>query len=198
MGIQVRERSIEEIEAKVGEMNTSLNKINYLESAVKVLGFSFEIKRFLWAELCELYKDRKMFERAARAMSNKAGMEVSFREKVESYLSAAELFAKVGKIDDAEEMFVRAGRDADALRQSEVGSRKSEVGKEMVKLARKNIYLVLARGLEADGKRAGAVKFYEKLIKMRLDDVEKDEIREKLLVMYKALGMFREAKLLGQ
>ena len=48
MGIQVRERSIEEIEEKVKEMNTSLNKINYLESAVKVPGFSFEIKRFLW------------------------------------------------------------------------------------------------------------------------------------------------------
>ena len=185
MGIQVREGTIEEIEEKVGEMRTALNKINYLESAVKVPGFSFEIKRFVWGALCELYKERKMFERAARAMSNKAGMEVSFREKVESYLSAAELFAKVGKIDDAEEMFVRAGRDAN--------------GDEKVKirLARKNIYLVLAHGLEADGKRAGAVKFYEKLVKMRLDDVEIAEIKEKLLGMYNALGLFREAKLLG-
>ena len=186
MAIQVREGTIEEIEERVGEMNTSLNKINYLESAVRVPGFSFEIKRFLWAELCELYKERKMFERAARAMSNKAGMEVSFREKIESYLSAGELFAKVGKIDDAEEMFVRAGRDAN------IGE------KVKVKLARKNIYLVLARGLDTEGKRGGAVKFYEKLIKMNLDDVERDEIKEKLLGIYKALGMFREARLLGE
>lgn len=186
MGIQIREGSIEEIEEKLGEMNTVLNKIGYLESAVKVPGFSFEIKRFLWDMLCGLYKERKMFERAARAMSNKAGMDVSFRDKVESYLSAAELFAKVGKIDDAEDMFVRAGRDAN------FGERAK------VKLARKNIYFVLARGLEADGKRAGAVKFYEKLIKMKLDDVERDEVKEKLLVMYKALGMFREARLLGE
>jgi len=186
MAMQVREGTIEEIEDRVGEMRTSLNKINYLESAVGVPGFSFEIKRFLWDMLCELYKGRKMFERAARAMSNKAGMEVSFRDKVESYLSAAELFAKIGKIDDAEEMFVRAGRDANVEE------------KAKVKLARKNIYFVLAKGLEADGKRAGAVKFYEKLIKMRLDDVERDEIKEKLLGMYKALGMFREARLLGE
>ena len=86
----MRERTIEEIEEKVGGMNTSLNKINYLESAVKVPGFSFEVKRFLWGELCELYKGRKMFEKAAKSMSNKAGMEVTFREKVESYLSATE------------------------------------------------------------------------------------------------------------
>ena len=186
MAMRVREGTIEEIEEKLGEMRTSLNKINYLESAVKVSGFSFEIKRFLWDMLCGLYVERKMFERAARAMSNKAGMEVSFREKVESYLSAAELFAKVGKIEDAEEMFVRAGRDA------------NDEERVKVKLARKNIYFVLARGLETDGKRAGAVKFYEKLIKMNLDEIERDEIREKLLVMYKALGMFREAKLLGE
>jgi len=64
-------------------------------------------------------------------------------------------------------------------------------------LARKNIYLVLAEGLEAEGKRAGAVKFYEKLIKMNLDDIEKGKIKVKLLGMYNALGLFREAKLLG-
>jgi len=185
MGIQVRERTAEEIEVKLAEMNTALNKIGYLESAVKVPGFSFEIKRFLWNELCELYKERKMFERAARAMSNKAGMEVSFRDKVESYLSAAELFAKCGKIDDAEEMFVRSGRDA------------NDGEKRKIRLARKNIYLVLAEGLEAEGKRAGAVKFYEKLIKMNLDDIEKGKIKVKLLGMYNALGLFREAKLLG-
>jgi tetratricopeptide (TPR) repeat protein len=101
-------------------------------------------------------------------------------------LSAAELFAKVGKIGDADEMFVRAGRDANS------------VEKTKIKLARKNIYLVLAKELEARGKRLGAVKFYEKLIKMNLDEVEKDEIREKLFRMYKALGMFREARLIGE
>ena len=64
-------------------------------------------------------------------------------------------------------MFVRAGRDAN----------NSE--KVKIKLARKNIYFVLAKDLEAKGKRKGAVKFYEKLVKMNLDDVERDEIREK-------------------
>lgn len=184
MATQVKERTIEEIEEKLLEMNTALNKVDYLESALNIAGFSFEIKRFIWNELAQLYEERKMFERAARAMSNKAGMEVTFKDKIDSYVTAAELFSRIGKVDDADEMFVRAARDANAEQ------------KNKVKLARKNIYLIAAKDLESKGKKASAVKFYEKLIKMNLEEVEKEEIKEKLLTTYKALGLFREAKLL--
>ena len=184
MGIQVRESTIEEFEEKMAEMNTALNKIGYLESALNVAGLSFEIKRFLWSELARLYEERKMFERAARAMANKAGIEVAFRDKIDSYLTAAELYARIGKVDDADDMFVRASRDA------------NNEQKMRVRLARKNIYLISAHELESKGKKASAVKFYEKLIKMRLEDIEKNEIKEKLISTYNALGMFREARLL--
>lgn len=184
MVVQVRERTVEEIKNKLADMNTALNKIMYLESALNVAGFNFEIKRFIWKELARLYEERKMFERAAKAMSNKAGMEVMFRDRIDSYVMAAELFSKAGKIDAADEMFVRASRDANS---------EQKMG---VKLARKNIYLILANGLESKGKRASAIKFYEKLIRMNLEDVEKGEIKSKLLATYKALGMFREERLL--
>jgi len=184
MGIQVRESTIEEFEEKMAEMNTALNKIGYLESALNVAGLSFEIKRFLWSELARLYEERKMFERAARAMANKAGIEIAFRDKIDSYLTAAELYARIGKVDDADDMFVRASRDA------------NNEQKMRVRLARKNIYLISAHELESKGKKASAVKFYEKLIKMRLEDIEKNEIKEKLISTYNALGMFREARLL--
>jgi len=184
MAVQVRESTIEEIEGKLTEMNTVLNKISYLESALKVSGFSYDIKRFIWGELSKLYEERKMFERAARAMANKAGVEIMIKDKTDSYITAAELFAKIGKVDDADDMFVRAARDG------------TEEQKNRVRLARKNIYLSSAKDLESKGKKASAVKFYEKLIKMRLDDAEKTEIKMKLDSTYKALGMFREAKLL--
>ncbi len=45
MVVQVREKTIEEIEEKLTEMSTALNKISYLESALKAVDFSFEIKR---------------------------------------------------------------------------------------------------------------------------------------------------------
>lgn len=185
MAIQVREKTIEEIEKKLLEMNTVLNKIGYLESALRETGFSFEIKRFIWGELARLYEERKMFERAARALGNLAGIEPMFRDRMDFYVMAAEMFCRIGKIGDADEMFVCAVRNA------------SSADKEKVKLARKNVYFGFARELEKKGKRASAVKFYEKLIKMKLEDIEKEEVVEKLRVAYKALGMFREARLLG-
>lgn len=184
MAIQVRERTIEEVEEKLVGINTDLNKIIYLESALGIIGFNFETKRFLWKKLSELYKNRKMFEKSAKALANKAGMEITFKDKIDSYVMAAELFSRVGKLADADEMFIRASRDANSEQ------------KMKVKLARKNIYLILAKELETKGKKASAIKFYEKLIKMNLEDDEKAEIRKKLLTVYKSLGLFREAKLI--
>ncbi|HDL02296.1 MAG TPA: hypothetical protein ENH20_00505 [Candidatus Pacearchaeota archaeon] len=185
MVIQVREKTIEEMEVKLGSMGTALNQINYLESALGVVGGSFEIKRFIWGELARLYEERKMFERAARALGNLASMEPMFRERMDSYVMAAEMYCRVGKSVDADEMFSRAARDA------------RDVDKRKIVLARKNVYFGFARDLEKRGKRASAVKFYERLAKMRLDDVEREEVLGKLKVSYKALGMFREARLLG-
>jgi len=182
MGMNVKENTLEEIQKKLETIETDLNKIDYLESALKNTSSSFEIKKFIWGELAKLYSERKMFEKAAKAMSNKAGIEASFREKIEDYLYAAELFVKAGKIEDAEEIFIRATRNSNSE------------DKAKIKLARKNIYLVSARELESGGKRAGAAKFYEKIIKMNLDEIEKSEIKNKLLKSYKALGMFREAR----
>jgi tetratricopeptide (TPR) repeat protein len=173
------------LEKKISEMVTSLNKITYLESAVREVGFNYEIKRFLWKLLGKYYSESGMYEKAARAISQKASAEVSFKDRIESYLEAGELYAKIGKVGDADEMFVRAIRDA------------PEEKKSSIKLARKNIYLVSAKALENKGKKASAIKFYEKLIKMNLDGVERDEIKKKLLATYNSLGLFREAKLLS-
>lgn len=186
MAVQVRERTIEQMSIKLRTINTALNKIIYLESALKVAASSFEVKRFLWAELAKLYEERKMFDRAALSLSNLASMEPMFKDRMDSYVMAAEMYSRVGKIAEADEMFVRAARDA------------SDVDKKKVALARKNVYLKFATELDSKGKRASAVKFYERLIKMRLDEVEKSDILEKLKVSYNALGMFREARLLGQ
>lgn len=180
----IREHTIEQIQGRLNSMNTTLNKINYLESALNVSGFGFEIKKFLLNEIAVLYDERKMFERAARSMANKAGVEASTREKIESYLRAAEFYSKAGKVELADDMFLRSIKDADKEQ------------KEKVMLARKNIFLTFAKELEAKGRKASSVKFYEKLIKMKLDNIERKEIIEKLILIYKALGMFREARML--
>ena len=186
MGIQIRERTIGGISSRLDEMQTPLNKIAYLESALKESGFTFEIKRFILLKLVGLYEMRGMFEKAGKAMSNKAGMDITFPDKIESYLRAAELFSKVGRVDEADEMFIRALRDG------------NDVQRQKIKLARKNIFKVNADELERKGKRVGAAKFYEKLVKMNLDDIEMGEIKTKLIDTYRAMGRFRDAELVGR
>tara|TARA_Y100000310_G_scaffold118516_1_gene117391 strand:+ start:3167 stop:3730 length:564 start_codon:yes stop_codon:yes gene_type:complete len=185
MGINIRETTVEEIEFKLNEMRTPLNKIAYLESALLESGFSFEIKRFIWAKLSELYEDRKMYEKAGKAEANKAGVEVTRADKIESYLKAGEYFAKAGHVGEADNMFVRASRDA------------GDSDKAKVRLARKNIFLVNAQELEKQGKKVSAVKFYEKLIKMNLPDMEKQEIKNRLIDIYRATGRFKDAELIA-
>ena len=180
--VQIKEKTIEEIEEKLEEMKTPLNKIAYLESALKE-NFTFKLKREILSKIAELYEFNKMLEKAAKAISNKAGIEVSFRDKIESYLKAAELYARLGKINDAELMFTRAARVAQEQREN-----------SKVELAKKNIFLTNAKSLERQGKKGAAAGFYEALIKMRLDDMEKQEVKERLIDIYKSLGKFREAK----
>jgi tetratricopeptide (TPR) repeat protein len=181
--MQVREKTFEELKAKLSEMKTDLNKIDYLESAMKG-GFSLEINRFIWDSLSDLYEGMGMFEKAAKSMASRAGLDTSYRDKIETYLKAGEFYAKAGKIHEAENMFVRATRNATVEQKAQIA------------LAMRNIFRVSAKALEDKGKKAHALKFYERLIKMKLEDIEKKEIKEKLVFTYKALGRFKDAELL--
>lgn len=183
--VDVKEMTKVEIAEKLRNMHTSLTKISYLESALKKTAFTFEIKRFIWDNLILLYEERKMYEKAAKASAGLAGIEVAFREKIECYLKAGEFYSKVGKIEDSEEMFTRAVRNSTSEQ------------KVQILLARKNVYLASAQELISKGKRASALKFYEKLSKMKLDDLERKEVKENLITIYKALGRFKEAEFLG-
>lgn len=181
--VRVIETNLEQIKDRLSEMRTSFNKIDYLESAFKK-DLSIDIKRFILETLTDLYEQDRMYAKAAKSMSNKARFDPTFKEKITSYTRAAELFCKVGSIEDAEEMFNRAFREANEKEKLEI-----------VK-SRKNLYLTSAENLEKIGKKSSSLKFYEKLIKMKLESQEKEMVREKLIKTYKLLGRFKDADLL--
>ncbi len=184
MVMQVREKNIDEIKEKLKSINTDLNKINYLEEAIKERGYSFEIKRFLLGELAKLYDERKMFSKAARYMSNKASIEITNKDKIDSYLYSAELYSKSHDVEEADNIFNKAYNESNPR------------DKPRILLTKKNIYMEFAKDLEKKGKKVTASKFYEKLIRMPIDNSEKLEIKEKLIQTYRALGLFREIKML--
>ncbi len=176
----VKDHTIEKIKSKLIEMNTDLNKISYLENVIKEKNFTLEVKRFILGYLSKLYENRKMYRKAAKAIINKATIEISMKDKIESFLSAAELYAKLGDVDEAEHMFNMASRNVD------------DIQKARIDLAKKNIYSVFAEELDRQGKKSSAIKFYEKLIRMSLDPLERSDIKGKLKSRYQSLGLFRE------
>jgi tetratricopeptide (TPR) repeat protein len=184
MSINVRETTLDEIKVRLSEMNTDLNKINYLEAALGTGGHTLEIKRFLYGELSVLLESVKMVERAAKTIAKKAELEPMKKDKIEGYLKAAELYSMVGKVEEADEMFRRGARDT------------TEMDHGRIVLARKNIYMKFAKELESKLKRASALKFYERLFKMKLDDTEKLPVKNSLISLYKALGLFSEARMI--
>ena len=184
MSINVRETNLEEIKARLEEMNTDLNKINYLEAVLGSRGFSLEIRRFLFGELASHLEKIHMLERAAKSFGKKAEIEPMKREMIEGFLRAAELYSEIGKVEEADGMFRKALKDT------------VPTDRARIVLARKNIYMKFGLELKTKLKRASALKFYERLFKMKLDEFEKEEIKQHLFELYKALGLFNEAKMI--
>ena len=133
MEISIKDRSIKEIDDQLANMNTDLNKIYFLETLLKNPRPSLDYKRYVLEKISELNEGRKMYERAAKYMLQKATIEIASKDKMESYLKAAELYATAGKLEDSEQMFFRAKREC----------KLEEQGK--IELAKKNIFLTFAQ-----------------------------------------------------
>ncbi len=182
--IQVKERTFDEVRTKVDSLRTDLTKMEYLESVSKMPDMPIDVKKFLFSNLVELYERKLMFDKAAKAMFLKAGYDVTYREKVESYLRSAEYYAKGNNLISAEDMFLRALREGNSEQRAKV------------ELTRKNIYLSLAADLERKGRAVYAAKFYEHLLTLKLDDLEKESVKAKLKIYYTRFGKFNELKML--
>lgn len=182
--MEVKDKTKNEIDLRLKSIQSDLTKISYLEVTVARPELTPDVKRYIDSMLVGLYESRGMYDKAAKAMSNRAGMDVTFKAKIDAYLKAAELYAKAGRIDEAEDMFTRAVREANTQE------------KATIMITRKNLYLASAKNLELKAKRGAAVGFYEKLLKMKLEPAEKEEVKTKLMNIYKSMGKFKEAELL--
>lgn len=181
--IRVIEKTISEVENKLKLILSDLSKISYMESALKA-DVTFDVKRFLYDKLAEIYLKRKMVDRAALAISKKVAITTTIKEKVSAYLQAGDLFAKAGKVIDSEYMFNKAILES------------SQQEKEGIREKMKSVFLRESEILEESGKKASCLVFYEHLLGMGLSFDERNKIKQKLLLVYKALGKFSEARAL--
>jgi tetratricopeptide (TPR) repeat protein len=178
---EAKETKKEEIEAKLKVIGGDMLKIEYLESCLKRL-ITFDVRKFVYLKLAELYEAKLMFNEAARNVDGAAEISITFREKMELYMKAAELLIKHCSYDAAEKSFEKAM----------VCSNSRE--REILKKKFKDMFFARAKEFETAKKFNNAIKIYEKLLIYGfVGEEEKKEINKKLAVLYGKVGKIQEA-----
>ena len=155
-------------------------QIDHLGRFLKEPGVALDTKKFVFLKLAELYEKARMLNDAAKMYENAAELSIPFAEKIKHYMKETELYAKSGAFDRVEQAMKKAMSQANTREREEI------------KISVKMFYKEQARLSEAEGKRAQAVRFYEKILEMRISEQERAEIAERLLYLYKSLGRIRE------
>lgn len=142
---------------------------------------AMDTKKFVFLKLAELYEKAKMLNEAAKMYNNAADLSIPFVEKIKYHIKEAELYVKVGAFERVEQAMKRAFSNANSKEREEVQASVKQFLKAQAGL------------LEKEAKRNQAIKFYEKLLEMRILETERQEIREKLLELYRRTGKLHEA-----
>jgi tetratricopeptide (TPR) repeat protein len=158
-------------------------KIDYLNRYIKSMP-PIELRKYAYLKLAEVFTKKEMFVDAAGAFRNAAVNSVAFREKQENYLNESKSYVSAGKFDESDKALKRA---------MDEGNQKE---KDKLYAETLEYYRNEAKKLESKGKPGHLVKLYEKMMRMKFPENEKDEIRNKLLHLYEKLGKVKEYKTL--
>ncbi len=139
-----------------------------------------DVRKFICFKLAEIYERKGMLKDAAKMFDKIALNSIAFSEKIKHYVKEAELYIKAGAFEEVNEAMKKAMNQANAIE------------KQDIYFAIGDFYKRQAEIYEKEMKRNHAVRIYEKLLEMNITDLEKQEIKEKLLELYEKLGKLKE------
>ena len=178
----VHEKTLDEIKKKLETQISEFSQIAYIEAVLSRQEITFDIRKWAYTKLSELNEKKNYFEKAARILLNRATIEVTFRDRIATFLKAGELFAKAARMEESVQTFMKA--------YAESNSRE----KEAIKQKMANVIKQCANDAEKSGKKRSVIPYYQKLLELSIPESERKQIRDKLIATYKALGNFSEAK----
>lgn len=167
------------------EIEKELNKHGdfiQIDDLIKLLkeDLPLAIKKFCYSRLIEIYDRKNMFVNSAKIYDVLSIISIAFSEKINYNIREAESYIKFGNFDSADKAVKKAFNHA------------SSSEKQEIYLTIKIFYKKIAENYELSMKRNHAVKIYERLLEMNINEIERKEIKEKLLNLYEKLGKFRE------
>ena len=145
-----------------------------------------DIKRFVYLRLTGIYEKRNMFADAAEVYGRLIEISLVEKDKVGYLTKMTECYIRAGFFDKADATLKRAISEASVM----------EKGK--ISIAIKEFYKTQAQIYEKEKRRQKAIQTYEKMLTMNYLDFEKKEINQKLLTLYKELGMMDQYMVLNK
>ena len=154
-------------------------QIDYLTNFLKE-GMTRDMKKFVFIKLAGLYEKTGMLKEAAKNYDGAAIISILFSEKIKHFVKEAELYIKAGDFEKADGARKKAMSQANSAEKSEIY------------FTIKDFYKKEAESYERNLKRVHAARVYEKLLEMKISDLERKEIKEKLMDIYDRLGKTKE------
>lgn len=161
-------------------------KLDYLRRYLQKAD-NLETKKFIFLNLAAINESRGMFAEAIKNINSAGDISITFRDKIELYMKATELYIKLGDFELADKEFQRAFSCGNSQEQIEMRTRY------------RDFYRVQAKIMEEKQKIRKAIALYKKLFSIRQDEKTKIEVKKKLLELYERMGMGEEyRRLKGQ
>ncbi|MEK6906871.1 MAG: hypothetical protein AABW81_04595 [Nanoarchaeota archaeon] len=154
-------------------------KIDYLGRLLKK-EMATDVRKFVFLKLAEIYESKGLFSEGAKMIDSASLLSMVSSEKMKYHVKEAELYIKSGFFDRADEAVRKAMGEANPRD-------KTEIFKSIT-----DFYKRQAIVYERENRRNHAAKVYEKLLGMKIEPAEKEEIGKKLLNLYEKLGKLKE------
>jgi tetratricopeptide (TPR) repeat protein len=143
-------------------------------------------KKFAFMKLIEIYQAKGMFNDVAKIYNNLALLALSQQERTDALVKETKSHIQGGHFDEADSVMRRAMDEVTIVK-------KADIYEDI-----KRFYKQQAEMYEKENKRNHAIKVYEKLLSLKINDNEKNEVKAKLLALYDQLGKFRESSVLDR
>jgi tetratricopeptide (TPR) repeat protein len=177
----IKEKNVQEIEAKLKSVGGDMIKIEYLENCLKT-NLPNDARRFCFISLAKIYEAKKMLQEAGKNADLAGDLATTYKDKLALFMESVKIWTRYGNYQKSDEIFQKALACANP----------SE--KEFVKAKYKQELFLVAGIYEKENKNTHAVKTYEKLKSLTfITPEELAQINKKLIPLYTRVGKIREA-----
>jgi len=155
-------------------------KIDYLKRFLQKAD-NHEMKKFILLKLTGVCEAKNMLNEAVTNIRNAAEISITYREKIEFYMKAAELYIKLRDFENSDKVFKMAYSVGNSKERPNIIHQYKESFRMQASIAEKN------------GRARYAIEMLERLIRIDQPNEQRIAVRDKLVELYEKMGRMDDA-----